>query len=435
MLNRLFVFVYDNLCIGGIQTYIYNTVKYLNKNDYEVLLIHDPRYKIDSSFLDVFGCAKNQIISMDKSFNNLLNYVNDHSYENITIITFKFTDFIDIESLRNKSQQNMDTFYFVPNFRGYYYYIEESFFGICKKIINKKLKPIFKKMVSNGQIRFFTLSHWEKVKSTYQIEDIADYQKLCVPNYDEKVDFDARMKCRIYSSGVFPIISVSRFDFPHKGYLIGLIKDYARIKEKYPQLTLTIIGYGAGKVQIEEEIDSLPDDIKKSIYLYGKCSLEELYHFYSMAMLNISLAGCCSLGAKCGTLSVPARHYTYNCECYGFLPEYKDYITSDIPGRPLFEVIDEVMSLKESEYVSLCKAGYDYYNRSNESYTSIDDYNHCEENISKEDIIFIKILKPFIRMNLFFIGYFNAIKTEGLSNFIIKRIRKKLKKGIFNGNK
>ena len=105
----------------------------------------------------------------------------------------------------------------------------------------------------------------------------------------------------------FNIVSISRFDFPHKGYLLGLIRAYGRLKEKYPQVALCIIGYGPGKPLVEKEIKRLNKKAQQDLSLLGEVDSADFPKVLKEMHLNISVAGSVGVGARNGVLSIPAR--------------------------------------------------------------------------------------------------------------------------------
>ena len=223
-------------------------------------------------------------------------------------------------------------------------------------------------------------------------EDNMNY--VMVPPLDSgNVSFDRKRCMELATSGRFNILTVSRFEFPHKGYVLGLIKAYAELKNKYPHIELTIVGYGVDESKVHEALNSLSENYKKDVHFIGKVHPEKLVDYYNDANINISVAGCCSQGAKNGTLSIPARHYDYNCEVYGFLPESKPFVVSEKKGEPVIDYIEQVINMSPDEYCKKCEMAFHSFRSDSESLrVKIEDLEDKSENIilSDKDIRFIK---------------------------------------------
>lgn len=383
-MNVLFVFRYYQFNVGGIQTWIYNMVKKLVKENNKVLVLTKTDNPIYNRYQTLFSKQPSTLLD----YNGESNW-NYGFFERVVYYTFTLEDFAQSCEVKRKNPQSyFDLFYAVPNFKGYDYYYDEPFKGWLKNVINKRLSSIFNKMHVANQIRYFSNSHIDMMINRYH------YQVLDRPNYfvpksiDSLEPFDEKQRREVWKGSEFCIITVSRFDFPHKAYIIGLIDAYEELKKKYPNITLQIVGFGHSQWEIENRIGLLDEDARVGITMIGQTPYEELSDLFKKANLNISVASCCSLGAKNGVLSIPPRHFSYSCEVYGFLPESKNMTASSEPGAPVIPFIEEAINMSEEEYVNKCYAGYCAYKTSNTK-ASILDANAFDFVLSKKDIRFI----------------------------------------------
>lgn len=62
--NRLFIFICENMGVGGIQTYIYNATKSLNENGYCVIFAHKISYPFDQNYRKLIDNVPNSAIEM-----------------------------------------------------------------------------------------------------------------------------------------------------------------------------------------------------------------------------------------------------------------------------------------------------------------------------------------------------------------------------------
>lgn len=424
--NRIVVFYRETMLIGGIETYIYKAIKALKKEGASVVWAKEPKSKIDESFVSEVYDGKTVIMNgLDvKKFSEI---VVDSDTE-IKIVTFDLFYFAKAEAFKRKFKLcTVHTFYFVPHFEGDTLYLQDGFKGRKKEKVRQRTEQIVHKLHKNNSIKYFSEKHIERMTSDYSYTVDNNIRSL-VPLMDLiKFKFD-RQRCEdLFNRESFNILTASRFEFPHKGYIVGLINTFAELKMKYPHIKLTIVGYGDGERKLKDQVDQLGEEISKDICFVGKVPPEKLIDYYNNANLNISVAGCCSQGAKNGTLSIPARHYTYECELYGFLPESKDYMTSDAEGEPASKYIEQVINMSLEEYCEKCKAAFDTYNDGQQELRlSFSEIQNASEDavLSKKDIKYLarKNKQQKIR------SYKAVFSKEGLIKPIIRKIKKILKR-------
>lgn len=431
--SRGYIYIYDNLCIGGIQNYIVKMTRYLRSDNYPVFWVHKNSMPIDESYSQMVSTCGVVIIGVDNMYeyvSRLKEYIGRCNLEEITVITFTIPDFVFFkQQQKDFSQYRIDTYYYVPNFKGRFYYLEETFFGCFKTSVRKRMGNIIREMHENDEIRYFAASHQEVMSKYYEYSLEHTIFESRVPPIPTKEDvFDEQNRREVFNRKEFKMLSVSRFDFPHKGFIIGLIGIYGELKKKYPYLTYDIIGYyDAGLKMIHEAIEKLESEAKKDIHIYGKCSPEELPARYLDANINISVAGCCSLGAKEGVPSLSPRHFTYECEVYGFYNTHKHMVTSDEPGLPVAPFIEKVINMDEEAYIKLCKAEFDerhvVWTKS-----SVLDHNKIQNrNMGVDDIEYVFKTCRWIERIHPFRAYCEAIKEQGMLTLVKRKLNKLFK--------
>ena len=385
--------------------------------DREIILTNRSR-QINEGFADVFSNPLVTILDFDEEYNW------DYSrFDRVKYYVFTVEGIAKAFEFKYHSNQlNVDLFYCVPNFRGTDYYYDDSFGSWVNKIVNHRLSVIFAHLNEAGQIRYFSKSHYDVMQSRYHYLS-KEYSEVAVPVVESAPPFDEENRRKIVHRKEFRIISVSRFDFPHKGYIIGLIDAFERIKRKYPDVTLHLVGSGHSMPEIRRRVSLLDESSRLSVSYVGETNYNDLPSLFHQANLNISLSGCCTMGAKCGVLSIPARHFSYSCEVYGFLPDSISMITSEEEGAPVDPYIEQVINMPEDEYIARCKKSYDALSNSSIK-TSLFDSNLKDYTLSKKDIRFIVIIHLLIlRYIPFKQRIYRALHGE-LFSMITKKILK-----------
>ena len=404
----LYVFLKDSMKVGGIETYIYRLSKYIVRCGGRVLIILNKKGVLDESYKELEESDQVEIKHGRLSTQDIKSIIKRYNIKKTNVISFEILRFMYTSLLLRELSKNCDisVLYFVPHFKGTSSYPEERYTGKQKDKIICRFKKIIHKMNSNDNIRYFSPYHLKEMTKRY-VYTVHDVKKQYLPNRGEQIlPFDEERCVELAERTRFNILSVSRLEFPHKGFVIGLIKVYGQLKKRYPQVALTIVGYGDGTVMVQEEINKLDSTAQNDIRLVGKVAPDNLIEYYNDANVCVSLAGCFSLGAKNGTLSLPVRHYTYACETYGFLPESKDFSLSIEPGQPIIDYLEKILNMDTATYVDCCRKCYESYNTNQgdierETIWNLSDGGN-KKIISISDFVFIFIERIREHLNVYY---------------------------------
>ena len=127
-------------------------------------------------------------------------------------------------------------------------------------------------------------------------------------------------------------------------------------------MTLTIIGDGHSRNDLEKEISTYDDNVRADIRMLGAIPSDKLPLYVSDSHLNISVAAGVGVGAKCGVISIPARNYcTGECEVYGFLPENRLMTVATTPGNLVDPYIEKVINMSDDEFYRMSVESYKSY--------------------------------------------------------------------------
>lgn len=264
------------------------------------------------------------------------------------------------ELIEKQKLRNANAFYLMPHFEGYKQFPEEAFRGRLNRYIGNRYKKIIDCWIQRNQILFFAKKHALVLQEHYSLA-IPDVDKRLVPSVWESPRFDlekTNKKARGRSS-MFLIATAARFEFPHKGYIIGLIHAFSKLLESFPQVKLLLIGDGPNRNEIEECVNQQNAATRDAIELKGYLSPTELERELGLAQLNIGVAGSLLAGARRGTLSLPVRHYTYELESPGYLSCSSDEGSLVVsPCEDAYSYIENAITMPDSDY---CRLSYDSY--------------------------------------------------------------------------
>lgn len=354
---------YPALRTGGIENICFNIMKYSIGRGYRVVWLHYFPVLIANGYKE-FVYNNVEMIPVKRNCFGKWIYKNlkFNKDEKITILSFTPFDMDNALKIKEKfSGIDITPIYMVANTKGRYYFIEEYYFGCFRKRLYVSIQAIMKNWVEMDAVRFCAEGQIEAFEAHYKLKVPEHATKLIKGViYPPKLDEDCLIEKAKRER--FNLISISRFDFPHKGYLLGLIRAYGRLKEKYSQLTMSIIGYGPGKDLIEGEIKKLNKNAQQDLKLLGEVCRADFPEVLRNMHLNISVAGSVGAGAINGVLSIPARNFCESeCEVYGFLPESRNMTTATISGELVDPFIEQVINMPDSEYIRKTKEAYDSY--------------------------------------------------------------------------
>lgn len=356
------VIMNSTLEIGGIQQNFVKLMQYALSKGHRVIWLYCAPMRIADVYKDLLHDIETVEYMRDYTNANLAPNLHIHKNETVKLLTSIPSNMHRAMLYAIQSEcKDITPIYVVSNTKGRFNYIEDYYWGPVKKIVYNRYKDIIQKWHNYGLIRYFDIKHFDTYKAVYGIDhdkpiDLVWKSLFPLPPLDRNT-----LLKRVERSD-FNIISVTRFDFPHKQYLLGLIKDYAKLKEKYSQIKLHIIGYGHDENVVKNLIKSLPTSTQTSITLYGQKSEEDISKIMNNMHLNISVAACVGLGAKNGVLSIPARNFCgEDCEVYGYLPDSRNMTVSTEPGKRAIKYIEEVINMSNEEYLRKCIDSYNAY--------------------------------------------------------------------------
>ena len=392
-MKECILFVRNSLnYVGGIETYIYKAIKQIACKGDGVGWISNNFENINDAFKDMTINFSINLIKRSNAIKQIKSIVVKEKYDKVLIITFCPHDFCYAERLKNKLNcLSVYTFMFIPHFQGDVLYLEDGFhFG--KGYFRKRLGAIYQRMEVNKNLRYFAPRHLEEFKKRYGCKE-TEYKNVQIPNILDQIAFNTERVKKVYNQLPFNILCVSRMEFPHKGFVLGLIDDFEKLCKKYDFMKMTIIGDGRDMGRLKKKISGLDETVKKKIQVVGSVSPAQLGDYYDQANVLISVAGCFTLGARRGVLSIPARHYTECCEVYGYLPESKSYTLSTAKGKSVISYIEDIAKMTYEDYFKHCQACYETFSYLNDRSLDFDSLtNESTQTMSLSETILIESL-------------------------------------------
>lgn len=347
---------YDVMLAGGVETHFASLMKACIAKGYRVIWITSELFLKQVAFDGLVDNPGLEIIVTRSRLHFLdIPKISLAEDERVIMFTCEPLAYMVSEKIRMEAGTKKFLHYLaVPHFTG------KSVFPDrypkskpMQKLIYHYLRRILGRTAASNCILGFAPKHLETYESYYQIP-LAEKTKQVIPGYDMVFSsFDkenTKARC-VERNEKFVITSCSRFEFPHKAYLLGLVDAFAKVKEKYPQVVLQLVGYGSGQQELENRIMALPESVRRDIHMLGMLSPEALEQCYKNSQLVVGLAGAVITGARCGIPSLIARHYNYDCETYGFFGDVPEKTLCEEEGMDIVPFIEDCINMDMETYL------------------------------------------------------------------------------------
>lgn len=394
--KKTFIFIYGDLCVGGIELYLLRLIRKLKKNNYRIIWLTSFNVIIDETLMSDFcdPYIERKEISLNDIYSIRTIKLDFEHGEKVYALAFNPITFLQLESIKKKYKHAIiNNFYFVSHFQGIF--LEDLIkIKLLNYIMNKIFGKMIRKMEKNDNIIYVTNKHVEAFQKKYNYKAVFANWKFVNSTKDFE-PFSVELSKERSRRNKFNIISVGRFDFPHKSYILGLIDTFVIMKKKYNQLFLTIVGYGKDEKIVKDKINNLDYNVKKDIELVNKVKYDDLKHYFNQSHLNVGVASTISDGALTGLISIPVRHYSSKCEGYGYLPESRNFTVSTDPGTPIELFIEELIMMDDAKYIEYSWKSYNAFAKIDNDILSFMDFGNKDpkKSISNIYLLIFGIIK------------------------------------------
>lgn len=410
------LFLYENMQLGGIETNLIDMIQIYHQQKRRIIWL---RYGQED---DIFEPWRN--ILQECQVEIITTWINSKCWfrhENIFFkdgelvhaLAFCPQDFVRLESLTREYQKvQFDLHYIVPHFKMERYYLEDLYFGIEKKYIKKILSKVYMNWYKNGCISFFGRAHEEEMHRRYSLPCLNDddnlFKKVEIVGPFDRKHAEIMAKCR---KEKFIIVTCGRFDFPHKAYMFGLIDAFLKLKEKYPQLQLNIVGYGdeLNEKRIRDYVFEKTGGQERSISFLGPVSPKNMVDVFRNAHVNISVAGAVLAGCRSGVVSLAARHYSYDCEVYGWMSKNNSSTLRSDAGESVVGYIEDLINMDSDAYVDKCFLSYEAAKKDESDPNWL--FNRTNIRKNYYDVYDVKLMQKIYRRTNVIIRSHNIIRS------------------------
>lgn len=358
--KNILVFSYSDMRLGGIQKILYGYIQSFQDRGDRVIWVAPEKPEIDQGFRGRVNRERMMICGLAQAQAYLTDFCGKQD-ATVVILSFRPSDYLKMVRLElSLAAYDVRNYLAVAHYKGGHLFLEENYRGNQRERAFGEAKAFYACLLKNGSLMFCSPKQAEVFEEHYRlVPEDRDAVVLPVPVIRDRPE-DADIQNRV---GKDHIISVCRFSFPHKGYVLGLIRAYGVLKERYPRLRLTLVGFGDGTEQVHREIRELKERARQDVRVIPGVPLDQLPAYFAEASVAVGLAGAASASASDSLVTLVARHYCEDCETYGSYADCWEKVLSEEPGRAIIPELERVLNLDEEEYLEESRRTRDAYER------------------------------------------------------------------------
>lgn len=384
-ISKTIVFYCCNFSMGGTETLILRLLQYYSTSNHRAILLTDT--SINQSILDDANRVDFEHYIYNKGSKEFLSNNKKLCFgptEKPLVITQFLPEFLKSFTLLRKSNYGVrfkHTLYIVhPN---------SIFFGPKKLIF--LAKPMIVRLLKKNVLVFMDETCVEKCIQHYSLNKSLNYMIYRLPIFINENGSVAK------KHKIFSILTISRFEFPFKGYVLGLITSFSQLCTKYPLISLTIIGNGKGKAEVEDLISKLPDSVSSKIEVLNQIPYHKVNDYIVGCDVYVGMGTTVLDAANNNKIVVTAVAYQKSNLAVGFFhEEYKtigEVFRNDV-AYPIFDnLLEEVINTNEDDFISLSKKSKkileEHYNINSVGENLL---KHTKDYLSVSEISLIKTL-------------------------------------------
>ncbi len=341
---------------GGSHTLMLRICRWAVKHEHDITFLYNKgdNKSIINEIINAGGHVTN--VGGDR-IENLTTFFKSVSTKDLQVISFSWNYYMEVEIVKKKLRLRFDNkiYCIIPD-------TFEKGRGISNRIFRDMLripyKGILKRMNENNAVIMMDEVCKERTEKWNGFKLLERTPMIRLPiSFPDNDNYENDIRDG-YNSNI--IFTASRADFMFKGYLIGLVDDFVRIKGKFADAKLIIIASGKDEETLKNKIKSVPDKIREDITLIPWISYDELLQRIRKCKFFIGMSSTLLDAAKLYKICIPIRGYTEENLASGFFDEDPRYLyASDDCQSSALPLMEECMGWNFEEYHSRSLSHYD----------------------------------------------------------------------------
>ena len=343
---RRIILAFSHFDTGGLQTFIIRVCQWCRKHNIDSLVFYET---IDQNMKRI--CKEENIenfgIYSIKEIGKKLRE-KDYLYDDNVIITFELPEFLMFERIRKKYLKNQEVKHYLYNVSVNGMIFGREFTGKIGKIIYKFYQKISIMYCNNNQLLFMDKETRMAAYTYYCLQNDINNVYLLPMFISKEPEYNIAKTRK-------KILTVSRADFPYKGYLIGLIDDFDKLCEKQ-DVYLQIVSFGKDVGKLKEKIKN--SKYHERISFFEGATLEKIRELLLESYVYIGMGTTVLDAADLGVPSIVIFHSTMKNIASGFFHENPTVIGRCGDGKPAIDLLNEILDCSIQEYKSVREKTY-----------------------------------------------------------------------------
>ena len=363
----VFMFFNPHWILGGVDTYFYRMICWLTDREYETYLLLPKKAPIEEKFMEdvkktgvtVMPCIERFDVSNEMKPTKVKFDISTD--KTIYFISTRLEDYLIAQGIAKANPQNSFCLisYMLHVKALLRQKVERKETGLPRYLYNQAAYSYYRKILGKSTVFIMDSICRDSYESFYHTrldDDIMLPVGINVGTYTRD---------RVQKGEKFVILTVCRFEFPYKGYVLGLIKQFGELCDKYDNLELQIIGWGNGETRVCNEIMQLSEEKQKKVKLIGRVNYENLDDYILEANVYVGMGTTLLDAGKMGVPAIAVDFFTEESLSNQLLCDNPDIVACEHRVMTS-ELLERILNYSDEEYAKCC---YDTYVTVKEHYS------------------------------------------------------------------
>ncbi|MCI8333338.1 MAG: glycosyltransferase family 4 protein [Lachnospiraceae bacterium] len=343
----------DKIDVGGLETLMQRMASWYKESHVGCIIVYK---EISVMMRETFEKEEIVHVAVEKwCYQDWMNVIKENELKEVTTIFFGFNELLEFDVKRRRECLDIKVLLYITH-----PHVLLPGLHHTNKLIRKFETVFYKKAVERyikaGNIIFMDIDTLRTTEEYYHIfiegkKELIRGLPVFILKNDEK-----RLEERYQDlKSCFRILAVSRAEFPFKGYLLGLLRNFAQKAEKDIRLRLSLVTYGPDVQQIYDELANMRSDVRKRIQIQGKTENNKLKEAYYDAHIYVGMGTTVLEAANYSLPVITVKYYTEEFLTSGMFSEKPQYLAAVGNTTDGMKYIEKIMSLDLKDYMEECQ--------------------------------------------------------------------------------
>lgn len=276
--------------------------------------------------------------------------------EHIKVINFTWNHYLDVETVKTLYRISFSNFLYCVHPKAVYKGSNITL-GIVKKVYMGLLKKWLLRMNQNRAVLFMDEADIESSEKYFDINFRPAPEIFRIPmDFKDNSEWE-NSALNSYENNI--IMTVSRAEFPFKGYMLGLIDDYEQLFKDNPKIKLEIVSSGDDFSKLEAKIKKLDKAIQESIVLYSWMPNDKLQKEIENCKVYIGMGTTILDASRIYRPAIPVRFYTIENYAEHFIGDRPEYLVApETCEERAINLLREALNWDKKTYLQVCEKSY-----------------------------------------------------------------------------